>query len=196
VRAIPPAEEAGARAELGFDPDRPLLLVLGGSQGASALNRFARSEAPALVRDGVQVLHQTGPGKLEEGREAFEGYRAVEYLGPVHRALCAATVVLTRGGASTLAEIAAVGRPAIVVPYPHHQDRHQEKNARELGSGVRLLAEPELRARGRAEVLALAAPIARSERERMADALLAALPREGASRILDVLVSISSRRKP
>ena len=195
-RAIPPSEEAGARAELGFDPDRPLLLVLGGSQGASALNRFARSEAPGLVREGVQVLHQTGPGKLEEGREVFPGYRAVEYVGPVHRALCASTVVLTRGGASTLAEIAAVGRPAIVVPYPHHADRHQERNARELGSGVRLLAEPELRSRGRTEVLALAAATALAERERMADCLRGALPRQSASRILDVLAAIARRRNP
>jgi UDP-N-acetylglucosamine--N-acetylmuramyl-(pentapeptide) pyrophosphoryl-undecaprenol N-acetylglucosamine transferase len=195
-RAIPPAEVAGARAELGFDPDRPLLVVLGGSQGASALNRFVRAEAPALVRGGLQILHQTGPGKLEEGRGELSGYRAVEYVGPVHRALAAATLVLTRGGASTLAEIAAIGRPAIVVPYPHHTDRHQERNARELGEGVLILAESELRARGRSEVERLASTSARDVRERMTTALRDVLPADGASRLFAVLASIARRRCP
>ncbi len=193
ARAIPPEEAAGARRELGFDPDRPLLLVLGGSQGASALNRFVADEAPALVRNGLQVLHQTGPGKRAEGRDAFGGYRAVEYLDAVHRALCASTLVLTRGGASALAEIAAIGRPAIVVPYPHHGDRHQERNAHELGEGVSILDEFDLGSFGRAEIERLAAPSAQGERERMSAILRAALPSDGAARILAVLDSITRR---
>ena len=194
---IPAEEMAGARAELGFDPDRPLLLVLGGSQGASALNRFVVSEARALVEPngiGLQVLHQTGPGKLREGMDPFAGYRAVEYVDDVHRALCASTLVLTRGGASALAEIAALGRPAIVVPYPHHDDRHQERNAHELGEGVCILDEDELASFGRAEIERLAAPSAHSERDRMSAHLRAALPSDGASRILAVLASLSRRR--
>jgi len=194
AREIPAEEVAGARADLGFDPDRPLLLVLGGSQGASALNRFVASEAPALVGSGLQILHQTGPGKRLEGRETFAGYRAVEYIEDVHRALCASTLVLTRGGASALAEIAAVGRPAIVVPYPHHDDRHQERNAHELGDGVCILDEAELASFGRAEIARLAAPSAQGERDRMSAHLRAALPADGASRILAVLASLSRRR--
>jgi UDP-N-acetylglucosamine:LPS N-acetylglucosamine transferase len=194
AREIPEEEVAGARAELGFDPDRPLLLVLGGSQGASALNRFVATEAPALVGRGLQVLHQTGPGKRREGREPFAGYRAVEYVEDVHQALCASTLVLTRGGASALAEIAAVGRPAIVVPYPYHDDRHQERNAHELGEGVSVLDEAELASFGRAEIERLAAPSAQGERDRMSVHLRAALPSNGASRILSVLASLSRSR--
>jgi UDP-N-acetylglucosamine--N-acetylmuramyl-(pentapeptide) pyrophosphoryl-undecaprenol N-acetylglucosamine transferase len=194
AREIPPEEIAGARAELGFDPDRPLLLVLGGSQGASALNAFVASEAPALVQGGLQVLHQTGPGKRAEGRDPFAGYRAMEYVEPMHRALCASTLVLTRGGASALAEIAAFGRPAIVVPYPHHADRHQERNARELGDGVCVLDEADLASFGRAEIERLAASSALGERERMAAILRAALPQDGASRILSVLLSMRRRQ--
>jgi UDP-N-acetylglucosamine--N-acetylmuramyl-(pentapeptide) pyrophosphoryl-undecaprenol N-acetylglucosamine transferase len=193
AREIPEGEIAGARAELGFDPDRPLLLVLGGSQGASALNRFVAREADALVRDGLQVLHQTGPGKRGEGRDAFRGYRAVEYLEPMHRALCASTLVLTRGGASALAEIAAIGRPAIVVPYPYHADRHQERNAHELGEGVCVLDESDLASFGRAEILRLAAPSAQGERARMSEILRSSVPHDGASRILAVLASITRR---
>jgi UDP-N-acetylglucosamine--N-acetylmuramyl-(pentapeptide) pyrophosphoryl-undecaprenol N-acetylglucosamine transferase len=101
--------------------------------------------------------------------------------------------VLTRGGASALAEIAAVGRPAVVVPYPHHADRHQERNARELGEGVCILDETELASFGRAELERLASPSAHGQRERMAAVLRSSLPADGASRILSVLASILRR---
>ena len=182
-REIPSAEQAGARAELGFDPDRPLLLVLGGSQGSSAMNRFVRSYAPAIVASGIQVLHQTGPGRTDEACEPFSGYRSVEFVAPVHRALCAATAVLCRGGASTLAEVAAVGRPAVVVPYPHHADRHQEKNALELGDGVRIVPEEKLTASLRADLEKLCSPAGENERWRMSRALKSAIPLGGAERV-------------
>jgi len=190
-REIPPAEESGARAELGFDPDRPLLLVLGGSQGAAALNRFIRGHARTLVARGLQVLHQTGPGRIEEGCERFGGYAPVEFLVPVHRALCAATVVLSRGGASTLAEIAALGRPAFVVPYPHHPDRHQERNAAELGGGVRVVPEEELAPKLVDEIVALASPAGRTQREHMSRALRSAVPGDGAARLFASLEALA-----
>ena len=64
----------------------------------------------------------------------LEGYAAVEFLDDVRLALVAADGVLCRGGASTLAEIGAMGTPAWVVPYPHHTDRHQVRNARQLSA--------------------------------------------------------------
>lgn len=182
-----PAEEARARAELGFDPDRPLLAVLGGSQGAGGLNAFLRAHAPALVAGGVQILHQTGPNKRGEGCADFTGYRAVEYVDPVERVLRAATLVLCRGGASTLAEIAALQRPAIVVPYPHHADRHQEENARQLGLGVRIVPESRLGVSVRQELAGLCAPEAGAERARMRAALGAALPTDGSRRLYEEL---------
>jgi UDP-N-acetylglucosamine--N-acetylmuramyl-(pentapeptide) pyrophosphoryl-undecaprenol N-acetylglucosamine transferase len=194
-REIPAAEEAGARAELGFDPDRPLLLVLGGSQGASALNAFVRSHASALVADGLQILHQTGPSKLGEGCDPFTGYRAVEYVAGVHRALTAATLVLTRGGASTLAEIAAIGRPALVVPYPHHEDRHQERNAAELGLGVRVVPEERLDLALCLEIRRLASAAGLAEREAMARALRGAMPGHGAERILAALQGLAGSQE-
>jgi UDP-N-acetylglucosamine--N-acetylmuramyl-(pentapeptide) pyrophosphoryl-undecaprenol N-acetylglucosamine transferase len=111
-----PAEARAARASLGFDPDRPLLVVLGGSQGAQGLNRFVQRHVGVLLLGGLQVLHQTGPGRAAESAPRLPGYRAQEYIDPMHPALCAATLVLTRGGASTLAEIAALRLPALVVP--------------------------------------------------------------------------------
>src|SRR4051794_32065875 len=102
-------DAALARSRLGFDARRPLLVVLGGSQGSSALNTFVRTHATVMLASGVQILHQTGPQKSGEALpQPCTGYRAVEYLDPVHEALRAATIALVRGGASTLAEIAAM----------------------------------------------------------------------------------------
>ena len=74
-RPSDPEVPRAARIDLGFDPDRPLLLVLGGSQGAAALNRFVSEEGDVWTEAGVQVLHQTGPGRLEEGGAARDGQR-------------------------------------------------------------------------------------------------------------------------
>jgi UDP-N-acetylglucosamine--N-acetylmuramyl-(pentapeptide) pyrophosphoryl-undecaprenol N-acetylglucosamine transferase len=186
------ADEARARAELGFDPARPLLVVLGGSQGAAGLNAFVRAHAPALVARGVQILHQTGPGKLGESAPSFTGYRALEYVDPVERALHAATVVLCRGGASTLAEIAALRKPAVVVPYPHHADRHQEQNARQLGDGVRIVDESRLGVAARDEIAVLCSAAGESERARMSAALRSAMPIDGSRRVYEELCALAA----
>jgi UDP-N-acetylglucosamine--N-acetylmuramyl-(pentapeptide) pyrophosphoryl-undecaprenol N-acetylglucosamine transferase len=185
-----------ARAELGFDPERPLLVVLGGSQGALALNGFVRAHAPALVAHGLQVLHQTGPRKLGEGCPPFSGYRPVEWVDPVERALAAATLVLCRGGASTLAEIAAMRAPAIVVPYPHHVDRHQEHNARELGAGVRILPEQHLGLALRDEIARLCGPLGARELDDMRAALALAMPVDGSERLWLELLALARTRLP
>lgn len=170
--------------ELGFDPDRPLLVVLGGSQGALGLNRFVAAQAQFLTVNGVQLLHQVGPGRLAEAPGAgLDGYRAVEYVDDVHRALTAATLVLCRGGASTLAEVAALARPACVVPYPHSTDRHQELNARQLAGGVRIVPETALDARFARELVRLIGPAGAPERATMRAALEQALPRDGVARL-------------
>jgi UDP-N-acetylglucosamine--N-acetylmuramyl-(pentapeptide) pyrophosphoryl-undecaprenol N-acetylglucosamine transferase len=186
-----PRGAAAARAELGFERDAPLLVVLGGSQGSSALNRFVREHAPALARAGVQVLHQTGPKKLAEGAEPFSGYQKREYIDPVRPALAAATVVLCRGGASTLAEVAAMRVPCCVAPYPHHADRHQERNARELGEGMRLVQDEALDAAFRDELVRLLSEAGRPEREAMQAALARAMPHGSSLRVLAELSAIA-----
>jgi UDP-N-acetylglucosamine--N-acetylmuramyl-(pentapeptide) pyrophosphoryl-undecaprenol N-acetylglucosamine transferase len=186
-------ERARARAALGFRPDVPLLLVLGGSQGAAALNRFVARHGPALVDQGLEVLHQAGPGRAGEGPRAVRGIVVVEYLDDVAGALDAATLVLSRGGAATLAEIAARARPALVVPYPHHSDRHQERNALALGAGVRLVPEERLDADLVATIARLAGPGGTREREAMERALATAVPRDGAARLADELLLVAGR---
>lgn len=186
-------ESARARLALGFRDDRPLLLVLGGSQGALGLNRFIVQQARDLTSHGLQVLHQTGPGRLSEAAAPGYGYRAVEYLDDVAHVLDAATLVLCRGGASTLAEVAARARPALVVPYPHHADRHQEWNALALGAGVRIVPEERLDAGLVPVLVRLAGDAGQRERAAMARALERALPRDGVVRLADELLHAASR---
>jgi UDP-N-acetylglucosamine--N-acetylmuramyl-(pentapeptide) pyrophosphoryl-undecaprenol N-acetylglucosamine transferase len=185
------AEAAAERAALGFDAARPLLVVLGGSQGAGALNAFVRARAEALAAAGVQVLHQVGPGRADEGAAGHPGYRAAEYLRDVPRALRAATLVLCRGGASTIAEVGASGRAAIVVPYPHSPDRHQEKNALRLGDGAIVVAEPELGDATAALLVRLAGESGAAERRRRAAAAAAAVPTDAGARIAAALMALA-----
>lgn len=181
-----------ARLALGFDPERPLLVLLGGSQGALALNRFAREHAADLTTHGLQVLHQVGPNRTDEGAAPVSGYRLVEYVDDVAQALAAATIVLTRGGASTVAEIAACARPALVVPYPHHADRHQERNARLLGDGVRIVPEEQLGSSFVEDLVQLASDAGASDRRAMASALRSAVPTDAGARIAADLSAIAS----
>jgi UDP-N-acetylglucosamine--N-acetylmuramyl-(pentapeptide) pyrophosphoryl-undecaprenol N-acetylglucosamine transferase len=116
------ARRAEARAAFDLDPDRPTLLVFGGSQGAASLNRAAVGAAGALTAAGVQVLHARGPKNTDVTAPArVEGgapYVVVDYLERMDLAYAAADLALCRAGAVTVAELAAVGLPAAFVPLP------------------------------------------------------------------------------
>ncbi len=108
------------RTAFGLDPARPTLLVTGGSQGALRLNEAVAGAAPALAAAGVQVLHATGPRHevrpdLPAGSPA---YVAVPYIERMDLAYAAADLAITRAGANTVTELAAVGLPSVFVPYP------------------------------------------------------------------------------
>ncbi|MCC7015284.1 MAG: UDP-N-acetylglucosamine--N-acetylmuramyl-(pentapeptide) pyrophosphoryl-undecaprenol N-acetylglucosamine transferase [Planctomycetes bacterium] len=188
--AIGEGEAQRARSQIGFDAQRPLVLILGGSQGAGALNRFVATHVDEFLRRGVQVLHQTGPGRLDQGAPEKSGYRKVEFVVDVHTALSAATLVLCRGGASTLAEVAAMRRAAWVVPYPHHKDQHQRKNALELGAGVQIVEEERLSKDLACELVQKTTPTGLSELERRSAALAQAMALDGAQRIWSELVKV------
>lgn len=188
----PDWEQGEAKDDLGFDPSRPLLVVLGGSQGARGLNAFIRQHVSYLLGSGVQVLHQVGPGRRSEGADDLEGYAAVEFLEDVRLALVAADGVLCRGGASTLAEIGAVGTPAWVVPYPHHADLHQVRNARQLSGGVRIVDEQELDHGRCEELVRFLGDAGQSERQIMRHHLREAVPIDAANRVWSELVQVST----
>ena len=123
------------RRDLGLDPARPVVLVMGGSQGASGVNELLLRSLP-LMREQMsnwQWLHLTGPHDADKLRAAYAnaGLTAVvhPFFNRMEVALGAADVAVSRSGASSLAEFAAMQLPPIVVPLPTAADNHQFFNA-------------------------------------------------------------------
>ena len=118
-----------------LDPARKTLLVTGASQGARSINDAIVANLEFLESQrGWQVLHLTGDLDHKAVREAYVGRSVKSSVLPftehMAEALGVADLVVARAGASTLAEVTAVGRASILRPYPHHRDRHQHANAR------------------------------------------------------------------
>lgn len=139
---------AAASASLGFDSHRPVLLVMGGSQGAKAINDLLVSALPLLKSKlpDLQYLHLAGTRDSESVNTAYSvhGITAVvrPFFGEMAEALNAATLAVSRAGASSLAEFAAARLPAILIPYPSAADNHQWFNAKALAdSGAARLLE-------------------------------------------------------
>lgn len=141
-------DRAAACAALALDPARRVLLVTGGSRGARGINEALWAAAPDLLGDGVQILHITGKldyGDLEARHarlnpEQRADYRLFPYRSDIELCFAAADVVISRGGASSLAEYPQFGLPSILVPYPYAW-RYQKVNADYLadrGAAIRL----------------------------------------------------------
>ena len=117
-----PALRDEARAFFGLEPTRTTLLVFGGSQGARRLNETMGEAASAVLQAGAQVLHARGRDQqvtvAEADQERASRYHVVEYVDRMDLAYAAADVVVSRAGAMTCAELAAVGLPSVYVPFP------------------------------------------------------------------------------
>ncbi|HVU28233.1 MAG TPA: undecaprenyldiphospho-muramoylpentapeptide beta-N-acetylglucosaminyltransferase [Verrucomicrobiae bacterium] len=132
---------------LGFDPNLPIILVVGGSQGASGLNEMVLSALPLLAEKNWQWLHLTGAKDFEKVKAAYaaKNLKAVvkPFMAEMDLALGAATIAISRSGASSLAEIAAMRLPSLLVPFPAAADNHQYFNALafEKSGAARLLEQ-------------------------------------------------------
>lgn len=124
-----------ARRAAGFAPRRPVLLVLGGSQGAHAVNRWVAASLAQVARElpRLQIVHQCGTRDYGWLREAYREVNLRSWVKPfldrIGDFYALATLAVARAGATTLAELAAVGLPAVLVPYPYAADGHQRANA-------------------------------------------------------------------
>lgn len=137
------ALRAEARAYFGLAPDRPTLLVFGGSQGARRLNAAVAGAAPALAAAGVQVLHAVGGGNEGDApAQAGEApYVALPYIDRMDFAYAAADVALCRSGAMTCAEVTAAGLPAVYVPLPHGNGEQRLNAAPLVQAGAGLIVD-------------------------------------------------------
>lgn len=142
-------ERSEARRHYGLDEHGSTLLVVGGSLGAATINAVALAAARMQNRPW-QLLWVTGPryhdGALRDLGEIPEGVALVDYEDKMGRAYAASDLVVARAGSSTLAELTALGKPALLIPSPNVTDNHQEANARgleELGAAL-VLTESDL----------------------------------------------------
>jgi UDP-N-acetylglucosamine--N-acetylmuramyl-(pentapeptide) pyrophosphoryl-undecaprenol N-acetylglucosamine transferase len=153
--------------DLGAQPKqagaRKRLLVFGGSQGSRVLNDAMAGALLFLARlkDTLEIVHQTGPNELPKvqaayQQSAFASARVVPYLDPIANEIAAADLVVSRAGAMTIGELAALGRAAILVPFAAATNNHQELNARvvEAAGGAGVITEAELTPERLAAVIA------------------------------------------
>lgn len=176
------------------------LLVMGGSQGAHALNAFMVKILDVLAESEVDILHQCGPKDLAELKKAYRDHSYSEnsvqaFIEDMSHAYAWADLVLCRAGASSIAEICVTGTPAIFVPFPAAIHDHQTFNARivEKAGGACVVPETELDLRKTASLIIglLKNP---GKLENMSKSLLKIAQPEAAKKIVDLLVSLSRKR--
>lgn len=116
------------------------LLIFGGSQGAEAINKSVMDMLPQLqgMKDKVRILHQTGQRQMEEMKRAYEQFgiqaEVTPFIVAMAEAYADADLIICRAGATSLAEITAAGKAAVLIPYPWAANDHQSKNAEALAS--------------------------------------------------------------
>ena len=124
--------KAMSRAAFGLSPDKTTLLVMGGSQGASGINKRVIEASPLLARR-VQVIHLTGKADEASTREAYAKAGVTAYVAAFYHAMqeaySAADIVIARSGAASLAELSHFSLASILIPYPFAADDHQTANA-------------------------------------------------------------------
>jgi UDP-N-acetylglucosamine--N-acetylmuramyl-(pentapeptide) pyrophosphoryl-undecaprenol N-acetylglucosamine transferase len=180
--------------------DAITVLITGGSQGSQNLNRAARESWP-LFRSApfaVRLIHQTGAAQHSEIAAGFattglDG-EVVPFVQDMPGAFARSDVVICRSGAGAVAEVAAAGKPAILVPFPFAADNHQQKNAEALvrAGAARMVLDRDMNgARLFDQVASLAAQLA--ELERMANAVRQFAKPNAATRAADILEEVACR---
>ncbi len=135
------------------------LLVLGGSQGAQAINEAVIRALPDFRRKGIMLWHQTGKKHFAAVKAAYDEYypqaRVFPFIEDMSEAYRFADLVLCRAGATTIAELMLAGKPSILVPYPYAAHNHQMKNAKmvEEAGATLVLSQSSLEQVGLVEVV-------------------------------------------
>lgn len=200
------ALRAAAIEHFELDLQRRTLVVFGGSQGAMRINDAALSAYERFrAAEGLQVLHLTGTRALEDAQARLARmqrpedrvlWRLVGYTDSMHLAYAAADLALCRSGATTIAELATVGLPAILVPYPHATGDHQLANARALEAtgGARILPDASLDAESFAAAVEERI-FDEAQLHRMAEAAAGFAVPDAAERLASLVVELAEGRR-
>ena len=177
------------------------VLILGGSQGAHAINVAMVAAAPQLVRRlaGLALVHQTGDRDVAATRDGYAraglDVRVEPFFPRVAGEMAEAHLVISRAGATTLAELAAAGRPAVLIPFPGATDDHQKKNADVVAAagGAVVIDQHDLTPEGLATTVSELLEDA-PRLERMAAAIRTLARRDAAGRICDRLLELAGTK--
>jgi UDP-N-acetylglucosamine--N-acetylmuramyl-(pentapeptide) pyrophosphoryl-undecaprenol N-acetylglucosamine transferase len=189
-------------SEPGPDAGPPRVLIFGGSQGAHAINVAMVEAAPRLAAaDSMDITHQTGERDLELVRSAYRGAglaaRVEPFLYAMDREMKRADVIVCRAGATTIAELTAAGRAAILIPLPTAADDHQRKNAEVLtqAAAAEMIDQRDLTGESLASlVIALGRDAAR--RRRLAEAARGFAKPDAAKAIVDRVLQLAGETRP
>ncbi|MCH5246637.1 MAG: undecaprenyldiphospho-muramoylpentapeptide beta-N-acetylglucosaminyltransferase [Muribaculaceae bacterium] len=126
-----------AKEELGFDPDKLLIVAVGGSLGARTINESILASIPVFMKNDINLLWQTGKQYAktylpEAEKQSKSGIKAVPFIDRMDLVYAAADLIISRAGAATISEIQYLGVPSILIPSPNVAEDHQRKNAEAL----------------------------------------------------------------
>jgi UDP-N-acetylglucosamine--N-acetylmuramyl-(pentapeptide) pyrophosphoryl-undecaprenol N-acetylglucosamine transferase len=174
------------------------VLITGGSQGSRTLNRAARESWPLFRNAGVpvRIVHQTGASGFEEARDEFArsglAGEVTRFISDMPAAFAEADLVVCRSGAGAVSELAASGRPSVLVPFPFAADDHQTRNAEamEKGGAARLVRDGEMNGE---RLFAIVRELSEgSELERMGKAARGFAKPGAAARAADILEEVGN----
>lgn len=180
----------GSRAKgltlLHFDGSKPILMMMGGSSGAQAVNKALREALPRLTNN-FDVAHICGKGNLDPTLNGIPGYTQIEFLdAELPDALACADLVLSRAGSNALCEFQALAKPLLLVPYPKGASRgDQILNAQSLEK--RGLCRVLLQENMTADSLVDALMSTWADREALVASVKAAPPADGTQRVLELI---------
>ncbi len=204
-RSLREGDAGRGRTTFGLSPDLPVLTVMGGARGASPINTRVEALIPGLL-ETTQIVHQTGPAgtngdlpRLEALRETFPGYLRSRYVlrefvrAEIADLYAATDLILARAGAGTVAEVAGLGLPSVLIPLPHAGGNEQVRNAEVLARAGATEILPEAEATPeRLGAMLNELLTDRSRRQRMAAAAITAGRPDAAARLVDLLVELAS----
>ena len=119
-----------SKNKIGLDPNKFVILVIGGSQGALAINECVLNSYKKLVENDIQIIWQTGENFKELDHVTNnQDVKTYKFINDMGLAYSASDLIVSRAGATAISEILYLGKPSILIPYPHAANNHQDKNA-------------------------------------------------------------------
>ena len=185
-----------AKEKLGFNPDKPLVLIVGGSLGARTINESIARNLELLTKDGTQLFWQTGKNYNDSTilakASAMQGVTATTFISDMDVAYRAADLVVSRAGAGSISELQALGKATILVPSPNVAEDHQRKNALALVNhdAAIMIEDSECLERLAGEINALIADPDR--RQKLSDNISAMALTDSDEKIVDNIIEIIS----